>query len=152
MIRVVPLAADLPLTSRVRAALVADNVGDDRSEVTHALVDEAGTIWGGFCMAYAPVLMLWLDGQRVGPSATLAKHRAIRAVEAFYAAAGHTRILLTLHADSALYPFAGRGGYQLLGACELFAKDLTQPNPLHHVRPILQTQDPAACERASGEC
>ena len=152
MIRVVALAPDLPLMLRVRDALVADKVGDDRTEVTHALLDDAGTIWGGCCMAYAPVVMLWLNGQRTGQEAMLAKYRAVCAVEDFYAQAGHTRILLTLHRDSALYRYAERGGYQLLGACELFAKDLTQPNPLHHVRPIrLQTQDAPARVGAGGE-
>ncbi len=141
------------LCLNVRAAMLADGQGTpDEKEVTHALLGDDGTVWGGFCASYAPVLMLWLNGQRVGPHATLAKHRCIRAVEDFYVAAGHKRILLTLHRDSACYPYAGRVGYQLLGACELFAKDLTQPNPLHHVRPILKTQDACGSERPSREC
>ena len=139
----------------IRAAMLADAQGaPEEKELTHALFDAQGNVWGGFCASYAPVVMLWLNGQRTGPEAMLAKHRAIVAVERFYAAQGHTRILLTLHRDSALYPYAERGGYQLLGACELFAKDLSQPNPLQphsHVRPILKAQSPASGERASGE-
>jgi len=122
--------------------MLADGQGTpEEKEVTHALVDEDGVVWGGFCAAYAPVIMLWLTSQRVSRQATLAKYRAIVAVEQFYANLGHTRLLLTLHRDSALYSFAGRAGYQLLGACELFAKDLNHPNPLKNERIIFQAQD-----------
>ncbi len=148
MIRVVSIEPGLPLEKTVRHALAADGIENAQPEPTHALLDASGTIWGAFCFTYVPCVMLWLNRRE---TALLGKHRALHAVEAFYAEHGHRRLLLILHESSALYPFAGRAGYSLLGPCELFTKDLNQPNPLHG-RTILKAQIPAPHLPGGGEC
>lgn len=113
------ITTDAELTA-LRELMAGDN-GHWCHRPTHILIDGAGAIRGAFSTAQAPILWFWMDSRHPDP---IACARAYRLAEAAFRALGHRSIILPIEALSPFRGYMKAFGYEKLGECEIFEKEI----------------------------
>lgn len=88
-------------------------------DMSHAVLDNEGTLVGCIGLRHFPVVWWWMDPHYRRPRTS---YRLLRHLEGVAEGLGYQRLLLPVHPDSPFFPYLKRMGYGSLGGGELFIK------------------------------